>query len=241
MKTIKMKLKITEGTKFNINSINFDPQNVIKEPITWNSATPEIVTVDTLSGLVHAEMPGEGTLYATNAKGEMKVFCTIKVEEVTSVTLKTVAKASVASDVQPLSLTYASNCNNVSALGYTGKSFSYTQTGSKVTLECGWRSKNGIQDYYSSMFRSELVYMNNIYSAMTPDQRKAWLVLRSKGFIELVANILSSGLTETVTSKAREMLLSSGINLGSMLEATVMGLYRWYEAEQHAVSCFEVF
>ena len=241
MKTIKMKLKITEGTKFNINSINFDPQNVIKEPITWNSATPEIVTVDTLSGLVHAEMPGEGTLYATNAKGEMKVFCTIKVEEVTSVTLKTVAKASVASDVQPLSLTYASNCNNVSALGYTGKSFSYTQTGSKVTLECGWRSKNGIQDYYSSMFRSELVYMNNIYSAMTPDQRKAWWVLRAKGFLTQVAIFIPGGLTATMRKTALQILLNAGIDLGSLFEATIKGYYHWYEAEQSAESCFDAF
>ena len=137
MKTIKLTLKVNSGAMFNVNSINFDPQNVIKETITWNSATPEIMTVDTLSGLVHTKVSGEGTLYATNTKGEIKAFCTVKVEDATFATFNTVSKASQASDVIPLSLTYASNCNNVTSMGYTGKAFSYTQTGSRVTLECG--------------------------------------------------------------------------------------------------------
>ena len=240
MKTIKMKLKITEGTKFNINSINFDPQNVIKEPITWNSATPEIVTVDTLSGLVHAEMPGEGTLYATNAKGEMKVFCTIKVEEVTSVTLKTVAKASVVSDVQPLSLTYASNCNNVTPMGYTGKSFSYTQTGSKVTLECGWKAKNGIQNYYSSMFRSELVYMNNIYASMSPTQRGAWMELRLKGLLITIIELLTRSPEDYVIDYIKDSLVNYVLSSNEIV-ALISGFHSWYIAEQNAIAYFEAF
>ena len=182
MKNVKVNLKVAKGTQFSPSSIQYDPKCLIKDDLAWKSASPEVVTIDKSSGFACAIGCGRGTLFAVDKNNTIRVLCDITVEDV--VGEDSSRRITANSSIELQTIRYYSDCNSVTAMGYTGKTFSYTTMGTRVTLESGWAAKNGYQDYYSSMFRSELVYMKNIYAAMTPDQRAAWLELRINGFIQ---------------------------------------------------------
>lgn len=210
------------------------------ESLIWNSIDTNIVQVNPTSGLLYACNTGTTTVFATNIeKTEIKVFCDVEVEA-TEAYLKEQKLSPPSTSI--MTTRYCDdNYGNVSALGYSGTSYEYKIVGNGITLKNGFRSKNGSVNMYSDFFRSKLIEMKNIYAAMSPDQRMAWLWLRVNDFIDLVGIINTQFVTEVAKKIALNILSSYSIDLGGMLEPTILGVYNWYLAENAAISYFQAF
>lgn len=210
------------------------------EILIWKSIDPNIVQVNPNSGLLYACDVGTATVFATDIEEtEIKVFCSIEVEATESYLKEQKATARSA-------VTMSWDCcdngyGDISAMGYSGTIFEYKIIGSRVTLQKGLGAKNGTSNIYSDLFRSALVQMDNIYASMTPDQRRAWLKLRVNDFIQLVGIFNPQSVSETAKNIAKQILSNYGIDLGGMLEATILGVYNWYLAEEDAVSYYNAF
>lgn len=211
-----------------------------KENLIWHVVDSNIAQVNPNSGLLCAKRIGTTTVFAMDTEESMvKVFCSVEVQSnETSVT----TKALVAKDPSiEIACFGGNNTENVYALGYSGTVFAYTVVGSRVTLEKGFGAKNGTINNISYLFRAKLIEMNNIYACMSPEQRNAWLVLRINDFIGLIGLFDPQSITETAKNIAKEILSGYGIDLGTILEATILGVYDWYLAEEEAVSYYEEF
>lgn len=120
------------------------------------------------------------------------------------------------------------------AIGFSGKIFRYSkyQNGA-VNLDAGLLHKEGTKSNpYGTKFLNELYAMVRIYNSMNSLQRSAWTAIR-------VAGIIPSEATPLDVIVA--ILDVAGIDLGGMLESTVLGLREWYDAEQKAMQYFDNF
>ena len=207
------------------------------ETLTWYSVNPNIAQVNTDSGLVYAKSTGTTTVFANDKNdSNVKILCSVEVHEKDAIT----ATTKLVTDNTEVELAcVGGNGDNITALGYSGTVFSYSLIGNKVTLEKGFATKVGVSNTTSYLFRAKLVEMDNIYDSMSENQKKAWLKLRLNDFISLVGLFNPKSVTETAKNIAKEILSSYAIDLGTMLESTILGVYNWYLAEQSAVSYYE--
>ena len=248
MKIVKIKLEVANGTTMPIASINYDPEKLIKETLVWKSVTPKYIEINDETGDICAIQCGCGTVCAEDKNGVIRVYCIINVKNADEKTVATtsVATKAITSSNEPISYTYSNwygydNTDTVESVGYSGKSFSYSKTGTYVTLESGWSTKSGTQNTDSSLFRAELVTMNDYFASLTYEQRQAWLKLRVEGFFTQISIFDPSSLSKTALNMAKEILMNAGIDLGSEFEATINGFYDWYASELAAESYFRDF
>ena len=240
MKNSKMQLDVVKGTSFFIATLDYDPKKQIEEELHWKSATPEILEFNAQTGEVCAVGAGCGTLCAEDANGAIRVLCAVNIEETPASTTLTAKSTKATTTIKTVSQSYATHCT-ISAIGYTGKSFVYTQSGNRVTLECGLMAQNGVQNYYSSAFETTVRFMNHIYYSLTDEQREAWLVLRAKNFFSQFSIFIPTKPNTTIVKMATQILLNAGIDLGSLFESTINGFYEWFEAEKNAEAYFDAF
>ena len=247
MKIIKIKIEINKGSSFPITSLNYDPKKLIKEELVWKSATPDIVEFNDKSNEIRALQAGCGTIYAEDQNGVIRVFCTINVKNV-EMTANAMARHVDNSNIEPVTLMYANAYGNttndtVIAMGYSGTFFNYAQNGNWVKLEKGISEKTGVQDYYSSLFRSELIRMNNIHSSLSSIQKSAWWVLNAYDIFKPIYDIANNKITIKYIKEeiAKSILEDNGIILGDQLRITLLGFGNWYESELNAESYYEEF
>ena len=235
--TISGKLILDKGDWSYITSARFYSLDATIN-LTWESLDTTIAQINPNSGLIYAKNVGETTVIGISNDETITVLCPIKVQAKPTELVTAATSASTAS-VMPRC---GGNCSgDITALGYSGTVFEYKIVGSLVTLEKGFGAKNGTSNIYSDLFRSALVQMDNIYASMTPDQRRAWLKLRVNDFIQLVGIFNPQSVSETAKNIAKQILSNYGIDLGGMLEATILGVYNWYLAEKDAVSYYNAF
>ena len=209
--------------------------------LLWNCLDNNVLLINPNSGLVYACGVGSTTIFATDvSSGTIKIFCSVEVEE-TKVLTQSALKSS-----QDKSTPFSVRCCDseyyeITSMGYSGTIFGYKPRGNYVTLEKGWLGKSKNSNYYSELFRCTLIKMNNIYASMSEQQRAAWLKLRLIDLFGLIDIVDPTSLSETAKNIAKEILSNMGIDLGGMLEATILGLYDWYLAEDEAVSYFKAF
>ena len=213
------------------------------EKLLWSSLDTNIAQVNPNSGLLSACGVGTTTIFATDIdEATIKVFCSIEVTaNESAVQAKTLNNRSTSVAIASCGGNGTNDSGNVSALGYSGTVFAYKVMGRQITLEKGFGAKNGTSNTYSDLFRYKLVEMNNIYAAMSVDQRRAWLKLRLHDFIGLVGLFNPQSVTETAMNIAKEILSGYGMDLEGRLEATILGIYNWYLAEEDAVSYYSAF
>lgn len=240
MKNSKMQLDVVKGTSFSIATLDYDPKKQIEEELHWKSATPEILEFNAQTGEVCAVGAGCGTLYAEDATGAIRVLCVVNIEGTPASNTLATKSTKAIQTIKTTSQSYRSSCN-ISAIGYTGKTFAYIPSGNRVTLECGWGAKNGIQSYYSSAFETTLRFMNYIYYSLTPNERSAWFVLRTGGFLLGLGGLIDAETDEIALAIAEQILKDAGFDLSIRLEALVMGCSEWYEAEKNAVNYYNNF
>ena len=238
MKIVKINLDVTKDTNLPIVSINYDPEHLISEPLVWESITPEIVEVNAKTREICALQCGKGTICAKDENGFVRVYCLINVKNANEneFTKATATKNKFAS-IEPTSRMYSdwygnNTTDSVTATGYSGDGFSYSKNGNYVTLECAGSVKSGIEDSYSSMFRSELVTMNNIFLSLTTPQIVAWGIWRLAGII------IDAVIPHNQEALLKSLLISAGIDLADDFVKTVLTMKDWHIAEMNAKSYF---
>lgn len=102
-------------------------------------------------------------------------------------------------------------------------------------------AKNGTSNRYSELFRYQLIEMNNIYSAMSPTQKKVWLALRLKNSLDVLIKFFTKDLDELAEDYINDFVMEQGIDLEGMVESTVMGLRNWHIAEEKAIAYYKSF
>ena len=244
MKIVKIKFEVRKGTELPIASIDYDPENLINEPLVWKSLTPQIIEINR-SLVICTIQCGCGTVCAEDNNGVPRVYCVIDVKnkDENMVTATSLTSKDVSYSISPTSRMYSNwygydNTDSVISTGYSGNPFSYSKTGTRVTLESGALVRKGIQNLDSSLFRSELVNMNNISTSLTPKQRQAWFVLR---FTEIILDIYTFGISDDLVENVKSMLISAGIDLADKLVCTLMSFTDWYVSEMNAESYFNDF
>ncbi len=239
---IKGALKVSPNEWFYVTSAEFYPKDMKNVPLEWESTNPNILQINPNSGLAYAKKAGTETIYATHVgENEPIVFCTVTIE--VNVQGNSFVKAhSMPSGNSIVSPTCSgdSDSSDITALGYSGTVFSFTRVGRRITLEKGLGAKNGTYDTYASLFRYELGTMKRIYASLSSIQKEAWMALRVTNFMQTVINLLS-GVDSATRTLAESILAKKGIDLGDRIDATLIGLYEWYQAEQSAVSYFDLF
>lgn len=232
----KMKMKVGEWKYITSESFCSPYKD---ESLLWNSIDSNVVKVNPSSGLLFASDIGTTTVFATDINGtDIKVICNIEVEA-TEEYLK-MQKLSTNTTSTLATRCCDSGYGDVSAMGYSGTIFEYKIVGSRVTLEKGFGAKNGTSNIYSDLFRAKLVEMNNIYAAMTPKQRAAWLELRLQGLLDTVLSWLSSSPVDLVKDYIKDALINTVIPMDE-IEALIHGFSSWYRAEQSAISNYQSF
>ena len=258
MKIVKIKLEIAKGTIVPIASINYDPENLIKETLVWKSITPEIVGVNDKTDEICATQCGCGTVCAEDKNGATRVYCVINVKDANEnmVTKESTTMFST-SGIEPISRMYSNwydynTTDTINAVGYSGKSFSYSKTGTYVTLESGGNTKSGTQNTDSSLFRSELVNMNDISASIAGnDILKKWAVpiladivmdiVRPFTFGYSIIHGIPEATLFSYLGMANNALLVMGIDLGDSLQPSLELLVDWAVAEHNAEIHFDDF
>ena len=235
-KAFSGKLILDIGEWFYITSAPFYSIGDNKH-IIWKSINPSIAQINPNSGLIYAKSVGETSIIGMSEDDNIRVLCAIQVQQTKARVITTVI------DTPSTTSAYecCGNCSNdVSAIGYSGTVFSYTELGSRVTLEKGFGAKNGTKNALSYSFRNTLIQMNNIYASMSPTQRAAWMELRIKGLLDTIISWLTSSPEELVKSYIKDALVNIVISLDE-IQKLMTGLSSWYSAEQNAISYYQAF
>lgn len=234
--TISGKLTLEKGDWSYITSARFYTLEATIN-LTWKCLDPDIAQINPNSGLIYAKNEGETSVIGISNDEAIRVLCTVNVQPKTAKVVKTANVASTAT----ITPRCGGNCSgDITALGYSGTVFSYTEVGSRVTLEKGFGAKNGTRNFYSDLFRSALVEMDNIYASMSPDQRAAWIELRLKGFLSNIVDMLTNSPSDYLIGLVKDALINSILPLDE-IEALVRGFYSWHVAEENAISCYQAF
>ena len=235
-KAFSGKLILDIGEWFYITSAPFYSIGDNKH-IIWKSINPSIAQINPNSGLIYAKSVGETSIIGMSEDDNIRVLCAIQVQQTKARVITTVI------DTPSTTSAYecCGNCSNdVSAIGYSGTVFSYTELGSRVTLEKGFGAKNGTKNALSYSFRNTLIQMNNIYASMSSMERQVWLVLRLKGLLDPIKNLLKGNYKELAKDYIKDIIVGVVLN-SEELEAILTGLSSWYTAEEYAIAYYEAF
>ncbi len=235
-KALSGKLILEKGEWFYITSAPFYSLDV-NENIIWKSTNPNIAQINPNSGLIYAKNVGEITIIGTSNDENVHVLCTVQVQQ-PNASVITTAIDTPSTSVAPACIGGCSN--DVSALGYSGTVFAYSEVGNSVRLEKGFGLKSGTSNSTSNLFRSKLIQMNNIYACMSETQRKVWLKLRIKGLLGPIADLLAGNYWELAKDYIKDIIIEEVLNLQEV-EATLTGLHSWYIAEENAITYYKAF
>lgn len=212
--------------------------------ITWESIDPSIVQINPNSGLIHANDVGETTVIGVAENGITLAFCLIRVLER--------APKLITTAIETENTAMMTNCvggsNNVSAFGYSGTLYTYSENLNRVTLEKGFGSKNGTKNNTSKLFRSAVVQMDNLYDSLPEIHKKVWMAMRLSGILisvaKLIKNISTMGLEAYVEAYLADYVKNALIDQTiprDAIKAFLLGCKPWCDLEDNAISYYNAF
>ena len=132
---------------------------------------------------------------------------------------------------------------DVSAMGPSGIPLQFKNNWTMITLKKGMGAKNGEYNNTAYLFRYNLIQINDIYASLSRKQREAMAVLVANNFIDNIIGFHPNNLPNDVIDVVKKLLSDCGLvpDFEFEIKIVIFGLYELYEAEQRAISYYNLY